>query len=129
MCRFYCIKLPSYVFIKILDGHFEFDLSWALVDRSYCPPHLKINLVVSSNYSISFVLSSKIAQFHLMLGLSRCTKIYILCKFWATKSKQSTMKIHLIRALMDVSHRKENYNPFPSTSFFSGITWILVSSR
>ena len=51
----------------------EFDLSWASGVRSDCHPHLKVNLMISSNYGRSFMLSSISAQFHLILWLTRCT--------------------------------------------------------
>ena len=58
--------------VQYLDNYLESDFSWASGVRFDCPPHLKINLVVSSNYVGSFMLSSKNAQFHLIVRLSRC---------------------------------------------------------
>ena len=54
-------------------GHFKFDLSWASRVRLDWPPHLKINLKLSSNYGRSLMFSSKIAQFL----LNSCTIFFM----------------------------------------------------
>ena len=58
-----------------VGGHLEFDLSWSSEVNFNFPPHLKIILMVCTNYVRSFMLFSKSAQFSQIRELIRSTTI------------------------------------------------------
>ena len=53
----------TWILGRIDGGHLEFDLSRSSEVKSNFPPHLKLILMVCTNYAGSFMLFSKSAQF------------------------------------------------------------------
>ena len=66
-----------------VGGHLEFDLSWSSEVNFNFPPHLKIILMVCTNYVRSFMLFSKSAQFSQIRELIRSTiSMFLLYYLW-----------------------------------------------